>query len=110
MTKNYIEELRILIEGYKERGFEYGKPIGYLEFRNSMRRKEMEEEVLSCVDLKYVDKQYVNAEKRYALYYVYSGSRGRTYVLRFCEKIRIVTVYPIGRMTLRKYKRVKFNK
>lgn len=110
MAKNYVEELRGLIEKYRGRGFEYGKPIEYLEFRNSMSREKMEEEILSCLNLKYVGKQYIDEEKRYALYYVYSGSRGRTYVLRFTEKIRIVTVYPIGRMTLRKYKKVRFNK
>ncbi|MBS3074705.1 hypothetical protein J4447_04635 [Candidatus Pacearchaeota archaeon] len=32
--QDYSEELRGLIERYKVNGFEYGKPVDYLEFRN----------------------------------------------------------------------------
>ena len=110
MAKNYIEELKILIENYKEKGFEYGKPIEYLEFRNSMTKEEIEKEILSLENLEFVEKQFIEEDTRYALYYVYSGSRGRVYVLRFTNKIRIITVYPLGRTTLKNYNRGKFKK
>jgi len=110
MTKNYLEELRILIKKYKNKGFEYGKPIKYLEFRNSCTKKEMEEEILNFENLEFVEKQFREEEARYALYFIYSGARGRVYVLRFTDKIRIVTVYPLGRTTLKNYNRGKFKK
>jgi len=36
---------------------------------------------------------------------VYSSKTGRVYVLKFTERIRVITVYPIGRQTLKNYKR-----
>ena len=110
MTKNYSEELRILLEKYKDKGFEYGKPIKYLEFRNSCSIKEMEKEILNSDNLEFVEKQFIEEETRYALYFIYSGSRGRVYVLKFTDKIRIITIYPLGRTTLKNYKKGKFKK
>ena len=110
MTKNYIEELRILIEEYKNKGFEYGKPIEYLEFRNSITKEEIEKEILNLENLEFVGKQFIEGDTRYALYYIYSGSKGRVYVVKFTDKIRIITIYPLGRTTLRNYKRDKFKK
>lgn len=109
MTKNYIEELRVLIEKYKERGFEWGKPIDYLEFRNGCSREEMEKEILNCDAAEFVERQQEQDEKRYKLYFVYSSRTGRVYVLKFTERIRVITVYPIGRHTLKHYNR-KFKK
>jgi len=109
MAKNYLEELRILIEKYKEKGFEWGKPLDYLEFRNGCSKEEMENEILDCGNAEFVEKQKEQGEKRYKLYFVYSSKTGRVYVLKFTEKIRIITVYPIGRQTLKNYKR-KFKK
>ena len=45
MTKNYAEELKELIDKYKEKGFEWGKPIDYLEFRNGCSKEDMEKEL-----------------------------------------------------------------
>jgi glutathione peroxidase-family protein len=111
MTKNYSEELRRLIEKYKERGFEWGKPADYLEFRNGCSKREMEKEILNFnyEDVEFVEKQKEQGETRYKLYFVYSSKTGRVYVLRFTKKIRIITVYPIGKQTLKNYKR-KFKK
>jgi hypothetical protein len=52
-----LEELRILIERYKERGFEWGKPINYLEFRNGCSEDEMKKEILDYENVEFVDKQ-----------------------------------------------------
>ena len=109
MNKDYSEELKELVEKYKERGFEWGKPIEYLEFRNGCSKKEMEKEILDCSNTEYVEKQRVQEETRYKIYFVYSSKKGRVYVLKFTEKIRVVTVYPLSWVTIKKYKR-KFKK
>lgn len=109
MLKDYKEELREFIEKYKEKGFEWGKPIDYLEFRNGCSKEEMEKEILNCENVELVEKQREEGEIRYKLYFVYNFRKGRVYVLKFTEKIRIITVYPIGKQTLKHYKR-KFKK
>ena len=105
MTKDYSEELKDLIDKYKEKGFEWGKPIDYLEFRNGCSREEMEKEILDHDDIEFVEKQGEQGETRYKLYFVYSSRTGRVYVMKFTEEIRIITVYPIERQTLKNYKR-----
>lgn len=82
MAQNCIEELRVLIEQYRNKGFEYGKPIEYLEFRNSCTKEDMEKEILNLENLEFVEKQLREGEKRYSLYFIYRGKRGRVYVLR----------------------------
>lgn len=109
MKKNYSEELKELIREYKEKGFEWGKPIDYLEFRNGCSRENMEKEILDCDNFEFVEKQKEQGETRYKLYLIYSSKTGRVYVIKFTEKIRVITVYPIGRQTLKNYKR-KFKK
>ncbi|MFH1803044.1 MAG: hypothetical protein ABH864_06385 [archaeon] len=109
MTKDYSRELKELIEEHKEKGFEWEKPIDYLEFRNGLSKEQMEKEVLDYAHVEFVEKQSEQGETRYKLYFVYSSKTGRVYVLKFTEKIRIITVYPIGKQTLKSYKR-KFKK
>src|SRR3989338_5945006 len=104
MTRNYSEELKELVETYKEKGFEWGKPIEYLEFRNGCSKEEMEKEILDYNNVEFVEKQREEGETRYKLYFVYSSKTGRVYVLKFTERIRIITVYPIGKQTLKNYK------
>jgi len=105
MAKNYLEELRILIEKYKGDGFEWGKPIDYLEFRNGCSKEEMEREIIYCKNIEFTEKQKEQGETRYKLYFIYSSKTGRVYVIKFTERIRIITVYSIGRQTLKNYKR-----
>ncbi len=109
MLKNYNEELKELIERYKEKGFEWGKPIDYLEFRTGHSKEEMEKEILDSNHIEFVEKQKEEGETRYKLYFVYDFKKGRVYVLKFTEKIRIITAYPLGKQTLKNYKR-KFKK
>lgn len=109
MTKNYAEELKEFIKKYKDNGFEWGKPIDYLEFRNRCSKDEMMKEILDCSNPEYVEKQRIDEETRYKLYFVYSSKTGRVYVLKFTKKIRIITVYPLIESTIKKYKR-KFKK
>jgi hypothetical protein len=109
MAKNYAEELKEMIDKYKEKGFEWGKPVDYLEFRNGCSYEEMEKEILDYDNVEFVEKQIEQGEIRYKLYFVYSSKTGRVYVLKFTEKIRIITVYPLGKTTLKNYNR-KFKK
>ena len=109
MNKDYSEELKELVGKYKERGFEWGKPIEYLEFRNGCSKEEMEKEILDYNNVEFVEKQREQGETRYKLYFVYSSKTGRVYVLKFTEKIRVITVYPLSEVTAKNYKR-KFKK
>ncbi len=52
----YLEEIKELIEKYKDKGFEFGKEIDYLEKRNSCRIDEIKQEVISLADLKYIER------------------------------------------------------
>jgi uncharacterized DUF497 family protein len=108
--QDYSEELKQLIKKYKEKGFEYGKPKDYLEFRNGCSIEEMEKELLSLDDLKFTEKQIKEGEKRYKLYFIYTKKKGRAYAVTFREKIRIITIYPLGPGTLNKYPQTKFKK
>lgn len=44
-------------------------------------------------------------ETRYQCYFVYSNKRGRCYIISFNGTINIITTYPLGRMTLNRYRR-----
>ena len=69
----------------------------------------MEKEILNYSNVEFVEKQREQGEARYKLYFVYNFRNGRVYVLKFTDKIRIITVYPLGKQTLKNYKR-KFKK
>jgi len=105
---DYSEELKKLIEQHKEKGFEYGKPIKYLEFRNGCSIEEMEKDLLDFKDLIFTEKQFKENEKRYKTYHVYTSKRGRVYVITFRQKIRIITIYPLGPNTTKRYHKAKF--
>ena len=109
MVEDFSEEVQSLIEEFKSTGFEYGKKIEYLLFRNKINKKEyFQEELTHLKNLKFTAKQTTNGEIRYVLYFVYSRSKGRAYAVTFRDMIRIITIYPLGRTTLRKYHVQKF--
>ena len=105
MTKDYSEEIKGLIDKYRNKGFEWGKPVDYLEFRNGCSKEDMEKEILNCDNVEFVWKQKEQGETRYKMYFVYSSRSGRAYVIKFTEKIRIITVYPVGKHILKEYQR-----
>lgn len=105
-----FDEFRGLIEKYKDSGFEYGKEISYLEKRNSCSIKEINDEILFLSNVAKIEKQTKGGEDRYAVFFVYSRNKGRAYAVTFRDKIRIITTYPIGRKTLKKYFRKRFKK
>jgi len=108
--KDYSEELRKLIEKHKDKGFEYGKPIEYLEFRNGCSIEELEKELLELRDIKFTEVQIREGNRRYKTYHVYSSNKGRVYVITFTEKIRIITIYPLGQSTTKRYRKARFKK
>ena len=85
------------------------KEINFLERRNKCTLQEMKEELRSLEHLAFAYKQISTYqgknEERFRCYVVYSGTRGRCYVLRFNHQIKVITVFPLGRRTLRKYKK-----
>ncbi len=106
--KDFSEEFKQLIEKYKNEGIEYGKPISYLEFRNGTSIKEMEKDLLEFREIVFTERQFKDSEKRYKSYQIYSSKWGRVYVVTFIDKIRIITIYPLGPSTVRRYRRIKF--
>jgi len=105
MAKDYIKEVKRLIEEYKDKGFRYAKPVDFLLERISDTKENIEKELLDFKDLKFCEKQERKGETRYTMYYVYSNRKGRVYALAFEDKIVIVTIFPIGKKTLKKCKK-----
>ncbi len=110
MTKEYSEEVKKLIRKYEKEKIMYGKPLDYLLFRNKTTKEEIEKEIIDCENLEFTEKQEKEEEIRYLLYFIYSRKRGRAYVLKFNEKIKIITIYPLGKRTLKRYHKKRFKK
>ncbi len=106
----YFDELKELIDRYKDKGIEYGKEVSYLEKRNSCSIEEINSEILSLSNVTKIEKQKKDGEERYVVFFVYSRTKGRTYAITFRDKIRIITAYPIGKKTLKKYFKKRFKK
>jgi predicted ribosome quality control (RQC) complex YloA/Tae2 family protein len=79
--KDFTEEFKQLIEKFKKRSFEYGKPKTYLEFRNGASIEEMEKELIEFKDLKFTEKQIIHNKKRFKTYHVYSSKKERLFCL-----------------------------
>ena len=105
MTKNYKEEVTNLIQKYKKQDIEFGKDINILLRRIKATKEEVETEILTHNNLVHVEKQEKDKEIRYGLYYLYSRKKGRKYVITFRDKLRIITIIPLGKRTLKKYRK-----
>jgi len=70
--KNYSGEIKKLIFQYKYKGFEYGKPVSYLEFRNGCSIEEIENEILNSDEIEFTEKQIKEGETRYKTYFIYT--------------------------------------
>lgn len=106
--KDYSEEVKNIIRSLKDQEIEYLKPLDYLLNRVNTTKKEIEKELFDFENLKFVEKQERNDEIRYVLFFVYSRKRGRVYVVTFKDKISLITAFPLGKNTLKKYKRKRF--
>ena len=110
MSKDYSREIIEKIAELKSKGFEFGKSERYLKHRTGINFKEMTEELKACKQLVFTEKRKINGEERYTLYFVYSRSKGRVYALTLRSRIRIITVFPLGRRTLSRYHKQRFKK
>jgi uncharacterized DUF497 family protein len=109
MTKDYSEDVKKLINQYKNEII-FGKDIDFLIKRIKVSKEEIEKEILECKNLVLTEKQVKDGETRYALYFTYSKRKGRKYAVTFRDKnIRIITVFPMGRKTLKRYKKKGLN-
>ena len=83
--------------------------LSWLEQRNKSTIQDLKTEIYHPTNLKFVEKQEVTfqdkKEIRYKCYYIYSGSRGRCFILAFNSQIKVITVFPLGRITLSKYRK-----
>lgn len=110
MEKDYSNEVRDLIQKHKKGDISFGKSLNFLLSRIKLNQEEVEEEIFNCNNLVFTEKQIRNEEIRFALYFVYSRKRGRKYILTFKEnKLKIITAFPLGRKTLKKYKKKGLN-
>ena len=91
-------------------GIEYGKSKKLLSFKGNINEDEIEKELLNFHHLTFTEKQTRDGEIRYALYFVYSKKRGLVFVITFRERIRLITIYPLGKTTLQKYFQKRFKK
>jgi len=111
MVKDYSQEVKKLILKHVSKGFEFGKPTSYLFYRNRGLTEEIVFKELKLGDnLEYVKKENVEGETRYTLYFIHKKSKGRAYCITFRDKIRIITIFPLGRKTLNKYNKKRFKK
>ena len=110
MIKNYSEDVRDLIKKYKKGDIVFGKNIDFLLKRVEISKKDIEEEIVKCENLSFAKKQIKDNETRYALFFVYSKRKGRQYVITFRDKeLRIITVFPLGRRTIKRYRKKGLN-
>lgn len=85
------------------------KLIDWLCQRNNSTVDMMAGEILLCKDVVFCEKQEVafegEKEERFRCYFVYSHNKGRCYVLRFNNVIKVITAFPLGRTTLKRYRK-----
>ena len=111
MSKNWIEVFKSKIKNFDNNTivFTKSKQLDWLEERNDFSIEEMKYEILTSKGLVFVEKQEIEfqgiTEERFKCYFVYSLSKGRCYVIKFNSIIKVVTVFPIGRATLKKYRK-----
>ena len=110
MEKDCADEVRNLIKQYKKENIVFGKPLDFLLPRIKISKEEIENEIISCNNLSLAKKQVKDGEIRYALFFVYGKKKGREYIITFRDyNLRIITAFPLGRKTLKKYRKKDLN-
>ena len=67
-------------------------------------------DILNCDNLSFTNKQIKSGETRYALFFIYNKKEDRKYIITFREpKLRVITAFPLGRKTLKKYRKKGLN-
>ena len=105
MKKDYSKEVKELLTKYDKQYIEFGKELAILLRRIKATKEEIYNEIFKCDNLKFTEKQKKDGETRYALFFIYSKKKGRKYVITLRDKLRIVTIFPLGRKTLKRYRK-----
>lgn len=110
MTKDYSEEVKSFISKYKKEDIVFGKDIDFLLKRVEITKEVIEDEIMKFDNLSFAKKQIKDGETRYSLFFIYSKRKGRQYVVTFRdEELRIITIFPLGRRTIRRYMKKGLN-
>ena len=110
MEKDYSNEVREILKKYKKEDIIFGKRLDPLMSRIKSNKQEVEEEILNCNNLSLTEKQNKSGEIRYRLYFLYSNKKGKGYVITFRDtNLRIITIFPLGRKTIKKYMKKGLN-
>ena len=110
MAEDYSSYVKDKINELYSLGIDYGKSKKLLSFKGNINEEDIKKELLNFQYLTFTEKQIRNGEVRYVLYFVYSKKRGRVFVITFRDKIRLITIYPLGKTTLQKYFQKRFKK
>lgn len=103
-----LKEFKEKISKYKRENIVFGKIEKYIIERINSNKEEIITDLLLCKDLEFVEIQSRKNETRYALFFIYSKRKGRVYIIKFNDNLRIITAYPLGRRTLLKYNKKRF--
>jgi hypothetical protein len=103
-----IEEVKDLLKHFKKEDILFGKLEDYILDRINTSKEEVIEELLLGENLEFVEEQTRDNETRHALFFIYSKRKGRVYVVKLTEKLRIITAWPLGKKTLSKYHKKRF--
>ncbi|HLC31660.1 MAG TPA: hypothetical protein VJK51_03255 [Candidatus Nanoarchaeia archaeon] len=110
MLKEDVKQFKKKVREYKKEDIIFGKSLEILLSRIKAAKEQVETEIMSCNHLILVEKQVKDNEIRYGLFFIYGRKKGRKYVITFRDnKIRIITVFPLGRKTLKKYRNKGLN-
>lgn len=86
-----------------------GDNLEWLAERNNCSLEDLKQELKDTNNFVFAEKQEVDhkgeLETRFKCYYIYSNSKGRCFLIIIREKIKIVTAFPQGRITLNKYRK-----
>ena len=83
--------------------------LSWLEERNKSSLEQLRKDLFNFNQLVHVEKQEVEygplIEERYRCYFIFTQNRGRCYVIKFNHQIKVITAFPLGRTTLKRYRR-----
>ena len=91
--------------------WEFGKPEEIIshDFPQKLGYKDLKEILLNLGEVEFTHKEKRNGEYRYTIYLRDFKLGGKAIVITFRHKhIRVITAFPLGRRTFRKYNRKKF--
>lgn len=79
-----------------------------------MKSDKLKFELLQAKHLQYIEKQFTTyqgiGEPRFCCYFFYPEGNGKVFVITFNGSIKIITVFPLGKRTVKKQKRRIYKK